>query len=48
MPQRLRITILIVLAALSAPLLAPAQVDAVYQREVEKFRAEEIKDLKSN
>ncbi|MGO9211401.1 MAG: DUF1684 domain-containing protein, partial [Terriglobales bacterium] len=27
---------------------ARAQVDAVYQREVEKFRAEEIKDLKSN
>ncbi len=46
--HRLRITILLLLAAISAPLIARAQVDAVYQREVEKFRAEEIKDLKSN
>ncbi|MGO9440674.1 MAG: DUF1684 domain-containing protein [Terriglobales bacterium] len=46
--HRLRITILLLLAAICAPLLARAQVDAVYQREVEKFRAEEIKDLKSN
>jgi uncharacterized protein len=51
--QRLRITILVLLAAISAPLIASGQgtvghVDAVYQREVEKFRAEEIKDLKSN
>ncbi|MFI5089584.1 MAG: DUF1684 domain-containing protein [Terriglobales bacterium] len=48
MPQRLRITILVLLATIGAPLAARAQVDAVYQREVEKFRAEEIKDLKSN
>jgi len=48
MPHRLRIAILVLLAGLSAPLMARAQVDAVYQREVEKFRAEEIKDLKSN
>ena len=46
--HRLRITILVLLAAISAPLTTRAQVDAVYQREVEKFRAEEIKDLKSN
>ncbi len=48
--QRLRITILVLLAALSVPVVARSQghVDAVYQREVEKFRAEEIKDLKSN
>jgi uncharacterized protein (DUF1684 family) len=51
--HRLRITILVVLAALSVPIVALSQgagghVDAVYQREVEKFRAEEIKDLKSN
>jgi uncharacterized protein (DUF1684 family) len=51
--QRLRITILVLLAAISAPPIARSQgavghVDAVYQREVEKFRAEEIKDLKSN
>jgi len=50
---RLRTTALLVLAAISVPLVAPAQetaghVDAVYQREVEKFRAEEIKDLKAN
>ena len=48
MPHRLRIAILVLLAGLSAPLMARAQVDAVYQREVERFRAEEIKDLKSN
>jgi uncharacterized protein (DUF1684 family) len=41
------------MAVLALPLLAFGQdtvghVDAVYQREVEKFRAEEIKDLKSN
>ena len=52
MLHRLRIAI-VVLAAISAPLAAFGQgtvghVDAVYQREVEKFRAEEIKDLKSN
>lgn len=51
--QRLRITILVVLAALNVPIVAHSQgtgghVDAVYQREIEKFRAEEIKDLKSN
>lgn len=53
MPFRLRITILLFLAAITVPLIARPQatvghVDAVYQREVEKFRAEEIKDLKSN
>ena len=48
MPRRLRITILILMAAISTPLTARAQVDAVYQREIEKFRSEEIKDLKSN
>ena len=50
MPQRLRIAILFLLTAVSVPVVAGAQghVDAVYQREVEKFRAEEIKDLKSN
>jgi uncharacterized protein (DUF1684 family) len=53
MQQRLRITILVLLAALSVPVVARSQAtaghaDAVYQREVEKFRAEEIKDLKSN
>jgi uncharacterized protein len=52
MLHRLRIAI-VVLAAISAPLAAFGQgavghVDAIYQREVEKFRAEEIKDLKSN
>lgn len=46
--HRLRVTVVILLAAISAPLAARAQVDAVYQRDVEKFRAEEIKDLKSN
>jgi uncharacterized protein (DUF1684 family) len=65
--QRLRITILFLLAAISVPIAlsqgtghpsapkpgAPGtpfagHVDAVYQREIEKFRAEEIKDLKSN
>ncbi|HYN14282.1 MAG TPA: DUF1684 domain-containing protein [Terriglobales bacterium] len=48
--QRTRITILVLLAVLSVPIVARSQshVDAVYQREVEKFRAEEIKDLKSN
>ena len=35
------------LAGLAAPTLQ-AQVDAVYRREVEKFRAEEVEDLKSN
>ena len=44
----LRVTILVLLTATIAPLTARAQVGAVYQREVEKFRAEEIKDLKSN
>ncbi|HXP47209.1 MAG TPA: DUF1684 domain-containing protein [Terriglobales bacterium] len=48
MPCRLRIAILVLVAAICAPLTARAQVDAVYQREIEKFRAEEIKDLKSN
>ena len=52
MLHRLRIAI-VVLTSISAPLIASAQstvghVNAVYQREVEKFRAEEIKDLKSN
>jgi uncharacterized protein len=50
--HRLRIA-MVVVASLGAPLAAFGQgaaghVDAVYQREVEKFRAEEIKDLKSN
>jgi uncharacterized protein (DUF1684 family) len=51
--HRLRVTALFLLAAVSAPLASFGQgtvghVDTVYQREVEKFRAEEIKDLKSN
>jgi uncharacterized protein (DUF1684 family) len=46
--QRLRIAILALLATILVPLVAQGQVDAAYQREVEKFRAEEIKDLKSN
>jgi len=51
--QRARIAILVLLVAISVPLIAFSQgtaghVDAVYQREIEKFRAEEIKDLKSN
>jgi uncharacterized protein (DUF1684 family) len=46
--QRLRIAILALLATIPVPLVAQGQVDAAYQREVEKFRAEEIKDLKSN
>ena len=48
MNRRIRIATVILLAATGVPLGASAQVDAVYQREVEKFRAEEIKDLKSN
>ena len=48
MNRRIHIATVILLAAIGAPLGTPAQVDAVYQREVEKFRAEEIKDLKSN
>ena len=48
MNRRIHIATVIFLAAIGAPLGTPAQVDAVYQREVEKFRAEEIKDLKSN
>ena len=53
MYKRLRITALVLVLAALAPLAAfsqssAAHVDAVYQREVEKFRAEEIKDLKSN
>jgi uncharacterized protein len=48
--HRLRLTTLIVLAAISVPVVVRSQghVNAVYQREVEKFRAAEIKDLKSN
>ena len=65
---RVRITLLLLLAAGTVPLIARPQatahpsvptagapgtpsvghVDAVYQREIEKFRAGEIKDLKSN
>jgi hypothetical protein len=53
MQYRLRITLLLLLAAITVPLIARPQgtvghIDAVYQREIEKFRAEEIKDLKSN
>jgi len=49
----LRFRVALLIAVLSLPLVASAQgtaghVDAAYQREVEKFRAEEIKDLKSN
>jgi len=49
----LHFRIALLVAIFSLPLIAPAQataghVDAVYQREVEKFRDEEIKDLKSN
>jgi len=52
-PTMLRFRIALLMAILSLPLIASAQataghVDAAYQREVEKFRAEEIKDLKSN
>ena len=48
-----RIAIPVLLTAQGLSLIASGQsqarhVDAVYQREVEKFRAEEIKDLKSN
>jgi uncharacterized protein (DUF1684 family) len=39
--------ILVVLSPLAAAQGTVGHVDAVYQREVEKFRAEEIKDLKS-
>ena len=51
--HRVRITILLLLSAITVPIVARSQgtvghVDAVYEREVEKFRAEEIKDLKSN
>src|SRR5919197_1965470 len=48
--HRLRVTTLILLAAVSVPVVVRSQghVNAVYQREVEKFRAAEIKDLKSN
>jgi len=48
MQRRIRIAILILLFAVSAVLTARAQVDPAYQHEVEKFRAEEIEDLKSN
>lgn len=49
----MRIGVVFLLAAMAAAQVALSQgiaghVDAVYQREVEKFRAEEIKDLKSN
>jgi len=51
--HRARITVLFLLTALSVAPAALSQgtaghIDAGYQREVEKFRAEEIKDLKSN
>jgi len=51
--ERLRIATLVLLAAIGMPLISTGQgtvgdVDAAYQREVHKFRAEEIKDLKSN
>jgi len=50
--HRARITVLFLLAAVTVPAALSQEtaghVDAVYQREVEKFRAEEIKDLKSN
>jgi len=51
--MRPRITVLLLLAAIGVPLVALSQdtaghVDAVYQREIEKFRAEEVKDLRSN
>ena len=50
---RTRIAILLFLAALTVPLIARPQdtsshLDPAYQRDIEKFRAEEIKDLKSN
>lgn len=53
MRHRIRIGVVFSLAAMAAAQVALSQgtvrhVDAVYQREVEKFRAEEIKDLKSN
>jgi len=48
MRHRIRIAIPILVVVASAALTAGAQVDAAYQREVEKFRAEEIRDLKSN
>ena len=48
MHRQIRIAIVVLLAAIGTSPSARAQVDAVYQREVEKFRAEEIKDLKSN
>jgi len=49
----LRFRIAVLAAILSLPLIAFTQataghVDAAYQREVEKFRAEEIQDLKSS
>ena len=51
--HRTPITVLFLLTALSVAPAALSQetvghVDAAYQRQVEKFRAEEIKDLKSN
>ena len=53
MRHRIRIGVVFLLAAMVAAQVALSQgtaghVDPVYQREVEKFRAEEIKDLKSN
>jgi uncharacterized protein len=53
MRHRICIGVVFLLAAMAAAQVALSQgtaghVDAVYQREVEKFRAEEIKDLKSN
>jgi uncharacterized protein len=48
MNHRIRIAAVILLVTLGTSLTARAQVDAAYQREIDKFRAEEIEDLKSN
>jgi len=48
MNHRIRIATLILLVAIGTSLTVRAQVDAAYQHEIDKFRAEEVKDLKSN
>jgi hypothetical protein len=48
MHRRIRIAVPVLLAVVGVTLTARAQVDTAYQHEIDKFRAEEVDDLKSN